>query len=61
MIAGEKLSDEAKLLLRAYAVHVARKDDPNAIIEVSVGDYVDSNGQVERTVHITSHTDSETA
>lgn len=61
MIAGQKLSDEAKLLLRAYAVHVARKEDPDAIIEVRVGDFVDSDGSVERTVRVTYQTDSETA
>ena len=48
----EKLSNEAKVLIREYALRLARKKHPDATIDVQVGDYVDENGRVPRTVTI---------
>jgi hypothetical protein len=48
-----RLTPEAKLLIREYGLRVARKKHPEALIDVQVGDYVDENGRVERTVTIT--------
>lgn len=52
MAAREKLSSEAKFLLREYALRVARKKHPRAEIDVQVGDYLDDDGEVERIVTI---------
>lgn len=49
----QKLSHEAKGLIREYALRVARKNHPEADIDVWVDDYVDDNGRVARTVTIT--------
>jgi hypothetical protein len=50
----DKLSPEAKLLIREYALRVARKKHPHATIDVEGADYADENGQIERTVTVTS-------
>ena len=47
-----KLSHEAKLLIREYALRVARKKHPGAQIDVHVDDYVDEDGRVSRTVMV---------
>lgn len=52
MARRERLSNEAKRLFREYALRVARKEHPNAVIKVRVGDFVEEDGRVERTVTI---------
>ena len=52
MTPGEKLSDEAKMLIREYVLRVTQKKYPDAIINVQVGDRCDDNGRVERRVTI---------
>ena len=49
---GKKLSHEAKFLIREYALHVMRKRHPNSLVEVEIGDYVNEDGKVERTVRV---------
>ena len=54
MATVKKLSSEAKFLIREYALRVARKKHPGAVIEVEVGDYVDDDGRVARSVTVVS-------
>jgi hypothetical protein len=52
MTVRQKLSSEARFLIREYALRVARKAYPGATIEVHVGHHIEDDGRVERRVTV---------
>jgi hypothetical protein len=53
-VTEQKLSDEARFLVREYALQVARKEHPSAVIDVLVDEYADEDGHIGRRVIIRS-------